>query len=86
MIAVSDVCLIFKLIGDLLTGLHAVVNNAGVMIMGEYEWLTSSMIAQQVNVNLLGALNVTHAFLSQLRKDQGMYYNAAVLNERQWRI
>lgn len=41
--------------------------------MGEYEWLTSSMIAQQINVNLLGAFNVTHALLPQLRKDQGKF-------------
>ncbi|KAI8436012.1 hypothetical protein MSG28_004148, partial [Choristoneura fumiferana] len=38
---------------DRIIGLHAVVNNAGVMTIGDYEWQTPSMIENTVNVNLL---------------------------------
>lgn len=48
--------------------LHAVVNNAGVMTIGNFEWQTPSMIADTININLLGAMRVTSAFLPSLRK------------------
>ncbi|XP_063533559.1 D-beta-hydroxybutyrate dehydrogenase, mitochondrial [Cydia strobilella] len=48
--------------------LYAVVNNAGVMTIGDYEWQTPTMIENAVNVNLLGAMRVVSAFLPQLRK------------------
>ncbi|XP_063618391.1 D-beta-hydroxybutyrate dehydrogenase, mitochondrial [Cydia splendana] len=47
--------------------LYAVVNNAGVMTIGDYEWQTPTMIENAVNVNLLGAMRVVSAFLPQLR-------------------
>ncbi|XP_063361814.1 D-beta-hydroxybutyrate dehydrogenase, mitochondrial [Cydia amplana] len=50
--------------------LYAVVNNAGVMTIGDYEWQTPSMIENTVNVNLLGAMRVVSAFLPQLRTSQ----------------
>ncbi|KAM3961063.1 SDR family oxidoreductase shroud [Aphomia sociella] len=48
--------------------LHAIVNNAGVMIIGDYEWQTSQMIENIINVNLLGAMRVVSAFLPDLRQ------------------
>ncbi|XP_047995252.1 D-beta-hydroxybutyrate dehydrogenase, mitochondrial [Leguminivora glycinivorella] len=48
--------------------LYAVVNNAGVMTIGDFEWQTPDMIENAINVNLLGAMRVTSAFLPQLRK------------------
>ncbi|KAJ8730069.1 hypothetical protein PYW07_017107 [Mythimna separata] len=47
--------------------LHAVVNNAGVMTIGDYEWQTPTMIENSINVNLLGTMRVTSAFLPDLR-------------------
>lgn len=51
--------------------LWALVNNAGCMVFGEYEWLTHSLIQKQVNLNLLGTFNVTKAFCPLLRKHKG---------------
>lgn len=48
--------------------LHAVVNNAGVMTIGDYEWQTPAMIENTINVNVLGAMRVVSAFLPDLRK------------------
>ena len=52
----------------MISELHAVVNNAGVMTIGEYEWQTSAMIESAINVNLLGTMRVTKAFLPDLRQ------------------
>ncbi|KPI92986.1 D-beta-hydroxybutyrate dehydrogenase, mitochondrial [Papilio xuthus] len=48
--------------------LYAVVNNAGVMTIGDYEWQTPKIIENTINVNLLGAMRVVSAFLPELRK------------------
>ncbi|XP_026313979.1 D-beta-hydroxybutyrate dehydrogenase, mitochondrial-like [Hyposmocoma kahamanoa] len=48
--------------------LHAVVNNAGIMTIGDYEWQTQSIIENTINVNLLGAMRVASAFLPELRR------------------
>ncbi|PZC86455.1 hypothetical protein B5X24_HaOG209174 [Helicoverpa armigera] len=48
--------------------LHAIVNNAGVMTIGDYEWQTPAMIENTVNINLLGTMKVVSAFLPDLRK------------------
>lgn len=51
----------------MLSGLHTVVNNAGVMTIGDYEWQTPSMIENTVNVNLLGPMRVISTLLPLLR-------------------
>ncbi|XP_059047129.1 D-beta-hydroxybutyrate dehydrogenase, mitochondrial [Achroia grisella] len=48
--------------------LHAIVNNAGVMTIGNYEWQTPEIIENTINVNLMGAMRVVTAFLPDLRK------------------
>ncbi|XP_068631768.1 retinol dehydrogenase 7 [Battus philenor] len=48
--------------------LYAVVNNAGVMTIGDYEWQTPKIIENTVNVNLLGPMRVVSSFLPELRK------------------
>ncbi|KAL0893114.1 hypothetical protein ABMA27_014748 [Loxostege sticticalis] len=48
--------------------LHAIVNNAGVMTIGDYEWQRPSMIEATINVNLLGAMRVVSTFLPDLRR------------------
>ncbi|KAJ8728186.1 hypothetical protein PYW08_016571 [Mythimna loreyi] len=47
--------------------LHAIVNNAGVMTIGDYEWQTPAMIESAISINLLGTMRVTAAFLPDLR-------------------
>ncbi|XP_011305865.1 estradiol 17-beta-dehydrogenase 2 [Fopius arisanus] len=48
--------------------LRTFVNNAGAMVFGEFEWQTDSQIRQQVEVNLLGTMQVTKAMIPLLRK------------------
>ena len=49
----------------------ALVNNAGVMVFGEFEWSTNDLTERQLEVNLLGTLNVTKEFCPLLRKHKG---------------
>ncbi|CAH2037376.1 unnamed protein product, partial [Iphiclides podalirius] len=48
--------------------LYAVVNNAGVMTIGDFEWQTPNIIENTINVNLLGAMRIVSAFLPELRR------------------
>ncbi|KAH1007873.1 hypothetical protein HUJ04_005053 [Dendroctonus ponderosae] len=48
--------------------LHALVNNAGVMVFGEFEWQTEKLIKRQIDVNLLGTFKLTNAFAYLLRQ------------------
>ncbi|XP_046401754.1 D-beta-hydroxybutyrate dehydrogenase, mitochondrial [Ischnura elegans] len=51
--------------------LGALVNNAAVMVFGEFEWQTERLIKFQTDVNLLGTFRVTKAFCPELRKSKG---------------
>jgi short-subunit dehydrogenase len=55
-----------------LSELRALINNAGVMIFGEFEWQTERHIQHQIDVNLLGTMRVTKSFCPLLRKYKGM--------------
>lgn len=47
--------------------LSALVNNAGVMCFGEFEWQTKNIVEQQINVNLLGPMRMTKELLPIVR-------------------
>ncbi|KAF7383810.1 hypothetical protein HZH68_014567 [Vespula germanica] len=49
--------------------LKALVNNAGVMIFGEFEWQTKDQVKHQLEVNLLGTMKITHQLMPLIRKD-----------------
>lgn len=49
--------------------LRAVVNNAGVMVFGEFEWQTQDIAEHQVNVNLLGTMRLTRALMPIIRQN-----------------
>ncbi|KAJ8955301.1 hypothetical protein NQ317_007578 [Molorchus minor] len=51
--------------------LHAIINNAAVMVFGEFEWLTEKLIQEQVEVNLLGTFRFSNAFCPLLRQHKG---------------
>ncbi|CAH1955461.1 unnamed protein product [Acanthoscelides obtectus] len=51
--------------------LYAIVNNAGVMVFGEFEWLTEKLIKQQLDVNLMGTFRFTNALCPLLREHKG---------------
>ncbi|XP_072931541.1 D-beta-hydroxybutyrate dehydrogenase, mitochondrial [Epargyreus clarus] len=60
--------------------LHAVVNNAGVMTVGDFEWLTPKIIENTINVNLLGSMRVVSAFLPELRKSASSGIKPRIIN------
>uniref|UniRef100_A0A1B0A8W3 Uncharacterized protein n=1 Tax=Glossina pallidipes TaxID=7398 RepID=A0A1B0A8W3_GLOPL len=53
----------------------ALVNNAGMMCFGEYEWQTWKQIEMQFNVNLLGTLRLSKELLPIIRQ-----YKARIIN------
>nr|QQD86580.1 short-chain dehydrogenase/reductase [Sogatella furcifera] len=57
--------------------LHAIINNAGIMIFGELEWQVEDMIRHQIQVNLLGPILLTKSFMSLLRKYKGRVINVS---------
>nr|XP_042897705.1 short-chain dehydrogenase/reductase family 9C member 7 isoform X2 [Parasteatoda tepidariorum] len=67
---IHDVCREVEAdLGD--NDLWCIVNNAGVAIFSELEWCSMSVIEHMFNVNVLGAVRVTKAFLPLLRAAKG---------------
>ncbi|XP_037047920.1 D-beta-hydroxybutyrate dehydrogenase, mitochondrial [Bradysia coprophila] len=52
----------------------ALINNAGIMVLGEFEWQTMAMIESQIEVNLIGTMKLTKQFLPMCRQ-----YNARII-------
>jgi NAD(P)-dependent dehydrogenase (short-subunit alcohol dehydrogenase family) len=61
------------------TGLVGLVNNAGVAIPGPLEYLPLEELRRQLEINLIGQLAVTKAFLPLLRKARGRIVNVSSL-------
>jgi len=57
------------------TGLWGLVNNAGLSLNGPLELLPVSQMRKVIDVNLIGLLEVTRAFLPLLRKRRGRIVN-----------
>jgi NAD(P)-dependent dehydrogenase (short-subunit alcohol dehydrogenase family) len=60
-------------------GLAGLVNNAGVAIPGPLEYLSLEELRRLLEINLVGQLAVTQAFLPLLRKAQGRVVNISSL-------
>ena len=43
------------------------INNAGVCVFGEFDWLTPDQIEQQIKVNVIGTISITKTFLPFLK-------------------
>jgi NAD(P)-dependent dehydrogenase (short-subunit alcohol dehydrogenase family) len=56
-------------------GLNGLVNNAGIVVAGPLEFLPVAEIRKQLEVNVIGQIAVTQAFLPLLRKSQGRVIN-----------
>lgn len=52
-------------------GLWGVVNNAGISMWGIVEWLTIDKFQRVIDVNLLGSIRTTLAFVPLIRKNKG---------------
>ncbi|XP_017041859.1 D-beta-hydroxybutyrate dehydrogenase, mitochondrial [Drosophila ficusphila] len=55
--------------------LTALINNAGVMCFGEFEWQIPEQIDNQINCNLLGTMRLTRELLPLLRQQRGRIIN-----------
>ncbi|MCM3885494.1 SDR family NAD(P)-dependent oxidoreductase [Frankia sp. R82] len=63
-------------------GLRAVVNNAGVIVQGPLELQSADELRRQFEVNTLGPIYVTQAFLPLLRAGQGRIVNVTAPSAR----
>lgn len=63
-------------------GLHAVVNNAGVIVQGPQELLPAQEWQRQFDVNVFGPARVTRAFLPLLRRAPGRIVNISAASAR----
>jgi len=57
------------------TGLAGLVNNAGIAVAGMLEFMPLAALRNQLEVNVLGPIAVTQAFLPLLRKARGRVVN-----------
>jgi short-subunit dehydrogenase len=71
-----------KILTRIFLDLWAVVNNAGVLSSFEIEFGDMSSFVAQMNVNCLGIVRVTKAFLPLLRFSKGRVVNMASLAGR----
>ncbi|GLH13146.1 Alcohol dehydrogenase 1, partial [Gryllus bimaculatus] len=55
--------------------LQAVVNNAGILNVGETEWMDIEELRKTIDVNTIGQVRVAQAFLPLLRKSKGRVVN-----------
>lgn len=63
-------------------GLHAVVNNAGVIVQGPIELLPEAELYRQFDVNVFGPVRVMQAFLPLLRLGRGRIVNIGAPSAR----
>lgn len=56
-------------------GLAGLVNNAGIVVAGPFEFLSTRKIREQFEVNVIGQIAVTQAFLPLLRAGSGRIVN-----------
>jgi NAD(P)-dependent dehydrogenase (short-subunit alcohol dehydrogenase family) len=69
-----------KAIGD--SGLAGLVNNAGVSVGGPLEFVPLERLRRQLEVNLIGQVAVTQAFLPHLRQAKGRIVNMGSISGR----
>jgi NAD(P)-dependent dehydrogenase (short-subunit alcohol dehydrogenase family) len=61
-------------------GLAGIVNNAGIVVGGMLEFLPLDELRRQLEVNVIGQIAVTQAFLPSLRKAHGRIVNIGSLS------
>ncbi|GIH16266.1 SDR family NAD(P)-dependent oxidoreductase [Rugosimonospora africana] len=63
-------------------GLHAIVNNAGVIVQGPLELVPEAELRRQFEVNVYGPVRVMRSFLPQLRQGRGRIVNVTAPTAR----
>lgn len=63
-------------------GLHAIVNNAGLIVQGPLELVPEAELRRQFDVNVHGAVRVMQAFLPQVRLGKGRIVNITAPSAR----
>lgn len=63
-------------------GLAGLVNNAGIVVAGPVELLPLAEVRRQLEVNVVGPIAVTQAFLPLLRRGQGRVVNIGSISGR----
>ena len=63
-------------------GLHGLVNNAGISVPGPLEFLPLDDVRTQLEVNVVGQIAVTQAFLPLLRRATGRIVNVGSIGGR----
>ncbi|XP_060071535.1 17-beta-hydroxysteroid dehydrogenase type 6-like [Ylistrum balloti] len=63
-------------------GLWSLINNAGIAVFTECEWCSMDTYQRSLEINLLGTIRVTKAFLPLIRRVQGRVINVASLAGR----
>jgi NAD(P)-dependent dehydrogenase (short-subunit alcohol dehydrogenase family) len=63
-------------------GLHGLVNNAGVAVSGPLEYLPLDELRHQLEVNLVGQVAVTQAFMPNIREGRGRIVNVSSIGGR----
>jgi NAD(P)-dependent dehydrogenase (short-subunit alcohol dehydrogenase family) len=63
-------------------GLAGLVNNAGVAISGPVEFVPPEELARQLDINVIGQVRVTQAFLGLLRAGRGRIVNMSSIGGR----
>ena len=63
-------------------GLHGLVNNAGIGISGPIEFVPLDELRHQLEVNLVGQVAVTQAFLPNIREAKGRIVNVSSIGGR----
>src|SRR5919109_175319 len=63
-------------------GLAGLVNNAGVAISGPLEFIPIDELRRQLEINLIGQVAVTQAFVALLRKRRGRIVNVSSIGGR----
>jgi NAD(P)-dependent dehydrogenase (short-subunit alcohol dehydrogenase family) len=58
------------------------VNNAGVAISGPIEFVSPDELSRQLDINVVGQVRVTQAFLDLLRRDKGRIVNISSIGGR----
>ena len=69
-----------KTLGD--EGLYGLVNNAGIAVASPIEFLPIEDLRQQFEVNVIGQVMVTQAFLPLIRKARGRIVNISSISGR----